>query len=377
MKSIFKYASFLLGTLFLTIHAFSSERARDLGIEFEGVPGQFNAITDVPGVKVGYSTIIFDEPTIARTGVSAIFPRGEKDSFDDAVMASSFVLNGNGEMTGTTWVNESGFLNGPIMVTNTHSVGMVHHSLIKWAIEKGLEIPSLPVVAETWDGFLNDINALHVKEKHVYEALNNPKSGAIEEGNVGSGTGMICYLFKGGIGTASRITEIEGKEYTVGVWVQANHGLREELTIRGIPFGKMQPLDKSLNRKNEGSIIIVIATDAPLLPIQLNRLAKRAALGLARTGSIAHNSSGDIFIAFSTANKGAISANGLMRLNALKNNQLDNLFQAVVEATEEAIINALVAAEPMEGKMGITVEAVDRKRLKVWLDKKSHEKNLI
>ena len=342
-------------------------RARDLGIPFEGSPGPLNAITDVAGVEVGYATLI--EGTSIRTGVTAVLPRG-KDS-KDPVFAGWFPLNGNGEMTGTTWIEESGFLEGPVMITNTHSVGAVQAAVVKWqhATGKMFQPFSYPIVAETYDGDLNDINGFHVKEEHVLAAIDSAKSGAIAEGNVGGGTGMICFRFKGGTGTSSRKT---ADGYTVGALAQCNFGLREHLMIAGVPVGRRipmtEPWDKPRgeavapahvlprNPQESGSIIIVVATDAPLLPSQCKRLAKRAAMGLARTGSIAGNGSGDIMIAFSTANPGAASAEPVANLQALANSKITQLFEATAYAVEEAIINAMVAAETMTGHSGRTVQ---------------------
>src|SRR5690349_3413249 len=294
------------------------ERARDLGVPFDGTPGKFNAITDVPGVEVGYTTLIGGEGKLergkgpVRTGVTAILPRG-RAAMNDPVFAGYFSLNGNGEMTGTAWVEESGFLEGPIVLTNTHSVGIARDAVIAWRLAHGGPDAegfawSLPVVAETWDGWLNDIDGFHVKPEHVADAIESAHSGAIEEGSVGGGTGMICYEFKGGIGTASRTVAAvadrgssEEKRYTVGVLVQANCGRRPQLTIRGLPIGKGIP-GSVFNQQETGSIIIIVATDAPLLPHQLKRLARRASLGLARTGSVSGNGSVELFIAFSTAN---------------------------------------------------------------------------
>lgn len=338
-------------------------RARDLGILFEGSPGPLNAITDVAGVEVGYTTLI--EGTGVRTGVTAVLPRG-KDS-KDPVFAGWFPLNGNGEMTGTTWIEESGFLEGPVMITNTHSVGAVQAAVVKWQHETGKMFQpfSYPIVAETYDGDLNDINGFHVKEHHVLAALSSARGGAIAEGNVGGGTGMICFRFKGGTGTSSRRTK-DG--YTVGVLAQCNFGLREHLMIAGVPVGRKIPMTEPWettnasthvlpqNPQESGSIIIVVATDAPLLPSQCKRLAKRAAMGLARTGSIAGNGSGDIMIAFSTANPGAAGAEPVATVQALANSKITQLFEGVAYATEEAIINAMVAAETMTGHSGRTVQ---------------------
>jgi D-aminopeptidase len=350
-------------------------KARDLGIPLNGTPGRHNAITDVPGLEVGHSTLIKGDGNLVvgkgpiRTGVTAILPRGKTY---DPCFGGWFSLNGNGEMTGTTWLEESGFLEGPIMLTNTHSVGTVRDALIKWQFEQGLydsfwedNFFLLPVVAETFDGMLNDINGFHVREQHVYEALDNAKSGDVAEGCVGSGTGMICHQFKGGIGTASRALE----QYTVGVLVQANYGYRAHLTIAGVPVGQeitdLLPVFKTGKPKIEtGSIIIVVATDAPLLPHQLKRLARRAALGLSKVGGIGGNTSGDIFIAFSTANKGAANRRGLRTLDMLPNDHRDELFIATIQATEEAILNAMTSATTMTGINGNTVYALPHQRVK-------------
>ena len=353
-------------------------RARDLGVPFDGNPGPLNAITDVGGVEVGATTLIRGEGPLkvgegpVRTGVTAIFPRGRENS--DPVYAGWFALNGNGEMTGTTWVEESGFLEGPVAITNTHSVGTVRDAIIAWQVKhKTLKQPwSLPVVAETWDGYLNDLNGFHVKPDDVFAALNSAKTGPVAEGNTGGGTGMICYGFKGGTGTASRILSGEEGGYTVGVLVQCNCGSRSQLTIAGVPVGKEIPegatgaanrLPGSESRGELGSIIIVIATDAPLLPHQLKRLAKRASLGLARTGSVSGNGSGDIFIAFSTANPYADSPQGPNVVRTVSNAHITPLFTATVEATEEAIVNAMVGAKTMTGIDGHTVEALPHEEL--------------
>jgi len=338
-------------------------RARDLGVPFDGTPGPLNAITDVSGVLVGHTTLISGEGKLqvgkgpVRTGVTAVLPRGK--NFDDAVFAGWYSQNGNGEMTGTTWVEESGFLVGPVMITNTHSVGVVRDAVIQWTMQHKKLGPdedwwSLPVVAETWDGWLNDINGFHVKPEDAFHAIDTARSGAVEEGNVGGGTGMICNEFKGGIGTSSRVVKINDVGYTVGVLVQCNYGRRPNLRIAGVPVGKEIPEDAayagaSFGSDERGSIIIVIATDAPLLSHQLKRLAHRATLGLGRTGSLSGNGSGDIFIAFSTANSGASNQKGVVDLKMLPNEKIDPLFAATVQATEEAIDNAMVAAETMTG----------------------------
>jgi D-aminopeptidase len=356
------------------------ERARDLGIPFDGTPGKFNAITDVPGVEVGYTTLISGEGKLERgkgpirTGVTAILPRGLSE-MNDSVFAGYFSLNGNGEMTGTAWVEESGFLEGPIVLTNTHSVGVARDAVIAWRLAHGGPDAegfawSLPVVAETWDGWLNDVDGFHVKPEHVARAIETAHGGAIEEGSVGGGTGMICYEFKGGTGTASRIVAAvadrgpsETKQYTIGVLVQANCGRRPQLTIRGIEIGKKIP--GAVYQKETGSIIIVIATDAPLLPHQLKRLARRASLGLARTGSVSGNGSGDLFIAFSTANPHAADSSPPTRtIETMPNDLMDPLFTATVEATEEAIINALVDNHDMTGRDDHKVPALPHDRLR-------------
>jgi len=288
----------------------SRARARDLGVPFEGTPGPLNAITDVRGVEVGMTTLISGNGALKvgtgpiRTGVTAILPRGKASK--DQVFAGWFSMNGNGEMTGTTWIEEAGFLEGPVLITNTHSVGVVRDASIKWSVEHGIasQAWSLPVVAETWDGVLNDINGFHVKPEHVFAALDGAAAGRVAEGNVGGGTGMICYGFKCGSGTASRRLAAGAGGYTVGVFVQANHGTRNLLRIAGVPIGDEIPQTPA-SRDELGSIIIVVATDAPLLPHQLKRIARRAALGLGRTGAASGNGSGDIFIAFSTANRGS------------------------------------------------------------------------
>jgi L-aminopeptidase/D-esterase-like protein len=350
-------------------------RARDLGVPFEGTPGPLNAITDVAGVEVGLTTIISGEGKLqvgkgpARTGVTAVLPRGRSGN---PVMAGWFSLNGNGEMTGTTWVEESGFLEGPIFITNTHSVGTVHQAAIEWAAKnaKNQQSWSLPIVAETWDGMLNDINGFHVKPEHVFQAIQTARGGAVPEGNVGGGTGMICFQFKCGTGTSSRRLPSETGGYTVGVLVQANFGLRPQLLVAGAPVGRETPLAPRSGGDNElGSIIIVVATDAPLLPHQLKRLARRASLGLARTGSTAGNGSGDIFVAFSTANSGAAAAELTADVTMLANDRMNPVFNAVVQATEEAIINALVAGETMRGINDVEVLGIPHDRLREVLRK--------
>jgi D-aminopeptidase len=347
-------------------------RARDLGVPFDGTAGPLNAITDVKGVEVGMTTLIRGEGALkvgegpVRTGVTAILPRGKASG--DPVMAAWFSLNGNGEMTGTTWIDEGGFLEGPIFITNTHSVGIVRDAAIAWSVkhQKLFQPWSLPVVAETWDGTLNDINGFHVKPEHVFQALDSARGGAVPEGNVGGGTGMICYEFKCGSGTASRHVSTAAGGFTVGVFVQANHGRRSELRIGGVPVGRELPVIRPPGDEAQelGSIIIVVGTDAPLMPHQLERLARRASHGLARTGATSGNGSGDIFIAFSTANPGAASKEDVAEVSMLSNSRISALFSATVEATEEAIVNALVAADTMTGIGDLTVEALPHDRLR-------------
>src|SRR5436305_2533671 len=356
-------------------------RARDLGIPFEGTPGKFNAITDVPGLEVGYTTLMSGEGKLkvgkgpVRTGVTAILPRGHA-SLNDPVYAGFFSLNGNGEMTGTAWVDESGFLEGPIVITNTHSVGVARDAVIAWRINHGAADKtgywwSLPVVAETWDGWLNDINGFHVKPADVWHARDSAHGGALEEGSVGGGTGMICYEFKGGNGTASRKVEIrpEGADknsspqsFIVGVFLQANFGRRPQLTIAGVPVGKEIPGD--VYKQESGSCIAVVATDAPLLPNQLKRLARRVSLGLARTGTISGNGSGDLFIAFSTANPNVVNPDQVThQVQTVPNDLMDPIFAGVVQATEEAAVNALVDNNSMTGRDNHRVEALPHDRL--------------
>jgi len=368
LPSVFLFAI----TAAVTTEAAQAEkpRARDLGVPFEGTPGPLNAITDVAGVEVGHTTLVSGDAV--RTGVTVVLPEGKRGK--NQVFAAWFTLNADGEMTGTTWIEESGILEGPVAITNTHSVGTVHQAVIEWSVRnvEGL-IWSLPVVAETWDGGLNDINGFHVKPEHVFAAIESAHGGAVTEGNVGGGTGMTAYQFKGGIGTSSRLVETDQGRFTVGALVQANYGFRSELRIAGVPVGQeIQDLMPEPGRPDDGdgSIIIVVATDAPLLPHQLKRIAKRASLGLARNGSIASNGSGDIFIAFSTAHKNiGTEAGGLYDLKMLGNADLDPLFQATVEASEEAVINALVAAETMTGRNGRTVYALPHDRLREVLRK--------
>ena len=359
-------------------------RARDLGIPFEGTRGPLNAITDVAGVEVGYTTLISGEGKLevgkgpVRTGVTAIVPRG-RNSQNDPVYAGTFSLNGNGEMTGTAWVEESGFLEGPIVITNTHSVGVARDAVIAWRVKNGAADNtgywwSLPVVAETWDGWLNDINGFHVKPEHVAQALDTAHAGAIEEGSVGGGTGMICYEFKGGNGTASRKIDIKAgkdnpaKTFTVGVFVQANFGRRAQLTIAGVPICKEIPGE--IYKQESGSCIAVVATDAPLLPHQLKRLARRVSLGLARTGSVSGNGSGDLFIAFSTANPKVADPDHVTHsVETIPNDLLDPIFAGVVQATEEAVVNALIDNHDMTGRDNHRVPALPHERVRELLKK--------
>jgi L-aminopeptidase/D-esterase-like protein len=352
-------------------------RARDLGVPFEGTPGALNAITDVAGIEVGHRTLISGEGKLnvgvgpVRTGVTAIFPRGKASV--DPVFAGWYSENGNGEMTGTTWVEESGFLYGPVMITNTHSVGVVRDAVIRWQFEHGPPAPaddwwSLPVVAETWDGYLNDINGFHVKPEDAVAAMQDAHGGPVEEGSVGGGTGMICNEFKGGIGTSSRKLSEKAGGYTVGVLVQCNYGIRRLLRVAGVPVGKEIP-GAPVWDQDTGSIIVVVATDAPLLPHQLKRLARRVTLGLGRDGSISGDESGDIFIAFSTANPGAGTSKAAPHLTMVQNEDMDPLFEATVQATEEAVINAMVASDTMTGIDGHRVEGLPHARLRDVLKK--------
>jgi len=364
--------------------AHSKPRARDLGVPFDGTPGPLNAITDVAGVTVGHTTLISGEGKLqvgngpVRTGVTAVLPRG-KDSMNNPVFAGWFSQNGNGEMTGTTWVEESGFLEGPVMITNTHSVGVVRDAVIQWRVQHGQPDPtgywwSLPVVAETWDGWLNDINGFHVKPADALHAIDSAHGGAVEEGNAGGGTGMICNGFKGGIGTSSRKLDEKSGGYRVGVLVQCNYGMRKNLRIAGVPVGREIPEDAAyantaFAQEDRGSIIVVVATDAPLLAHQLKRIARRVTLGLGRLGSTSGNGSGDIFIAFSTANSGAAKPDGLAQLTMLPNDQMNPLFEATVEATEEAVVNAMVAAETMTGIENHKVISLPHDKLRAMLKK--------
>ncbi len=380
-------------------------RARDLGVPFDGTPGPLNAITDVAGVTVGQVTIVSGKGPLVvgrgpvRTGVTAILPRGATNG--DPVMAGWFTLNGNGEMTGTTWLEESGFLAGPVMITNTHSVGVVRDAVIEWLVHKGFTFDwSLPVVAETWDGSLNDIYGFHVTKQDAFRALDSARTGPVAEGNVGGGTGMICHQFKGGIGTASRRFTIEDKTYTLGVLVQCNYGVRRLLRIAGVPVGAEipdllpcqdvpsgEPPPKADERYPRcpagvgtrepgpggigelGSIIVVVATDVPLLPHQLQRVARHVSLGIGKMGGLGANSSGDIYVAFSTANPGAAGTSGLHSVTFIPNEDITTVFEATVQATEESITNALVAAETMTGANDLRVTALPHDRLRAALQK--------
>jgi D-aminopeptidase len=334
----------------------TASRARDLGVPFDGTPGPFNAITDVKGVEVGFTTLISGEGRLqvgvgpVRTGVTAILPRGKNSR--DPVFGGWFTLNGNGEMTGTTTLDDLGFLEGPVIITNTHSVGVARDAVIAWRVNHGGPDAegyswSLPVVAETWDGYLNDANGFHIKPENVFHALDTAQSGPVEEGNVGGGTGSICYEFKGGTGTSSRVVAAKYGGYTVGVLLQCNYGRRSQLRIAGAPVGEEIP--GHVYNNDVGSIIVVVATDAPLIPTQLKRVAKHVSLGLGRGGGYSGDGSGDIFVAFSTANPGAADETGVRHLTMLPNEQLDAIFLATIQATEEAVVNALVAAKTMKG----------------------------
>jgi D-aminopeptidase len=357
-------------------------RARDLGIPFFGVPGPMNAITDVAGVEVGFATLVEGEGALqvgkgpVRTGVTAILPRGHEKP--GSVFGAYAVGNGNGEMTGTLWIDESGLVTTPILITNTHSVGVVRDAAIDWMVRKGVPEAwwGLPIVAETWDGYLNDLNGFHVTREHAFAALDGARGGPVAEGNVGGGTGMHTFEFKGGTGTSSRRVRVRDVgDYTVGVLVQSNFGRRWQLQVAGVPVGREWPEDAPFTtesgRPNElGSIIVVVATDAPLLPTQLRRIAARSAMGIARTGGTAGNGSGDIFVAFSTANATAASGEaGLQQLEFLPNDQLDGLFEATVLAVEEAIVNAMVAARTMTGIDDHRLVAIDHARLRAILEK--------
>jgi D-aminopeptidase len=378
MSPLLYTSMFLFSMALGTISAAQPKpRARDLGVPFDGTPGTNNAITDVNGVEVGHTTLISGSGKLVvgqgpvRTGVTAVLPRG-KDS-TDPVFGAWFTLNGNGEMTGTTWLEDSGFLDGPVMITNTHSVGVVRDAVIAWRVKRAPPDQngydwSLPVVAETYDGDLNDINGFHVKPEHAWHALDSAHSGPVEEGNVGGGTGMVCNEFKGGIGTSSRVLEAKYGGYTVGVLVQCNYGWRSQLRIAGVPVGR-ELQDHKVRDNDVGSIIVVVATDAPLIPTQLKRLVRRVSLGLGRDGSFSGDGSGDIFIAFSTANPEAAKSKGIRQIAMLPNESLNPLFLATVQATEEAVINAMVAAETMKGINDFEVIALPHDRLREVLKK--------
>jgi D-aminopeptidase len=370
--------------LALSLQAQAQQRARDLGVPFDGSPGPLNAITDVPGVEVGHTTLIAGDGKLQpgtgpiRTGVTAILPRGKTDT--EPVFAGYFSQNGNGEMTGTAWVEESGFAEGPILITNTHSVGVVRDAVIKWQVAKRSQarmfndLWSLPIVAETWDGYLNDINGFHVTDRDAIHALDSAQTGPVAEGAVGGGTGMVCYGFKGGIGTSSRKLDSKLGGFTVGVLVQCNCGRRPLLRIAGVPVGKEIGEDVPYAAtepkigQDVGSIIIVVATDAPLVSAQLKRLARRATLGLGRTGSISGNGSGDLFLAFSVANH-EVKSGGVNEVKMLGNDSLDPVFEATVEATEEAIVNAMVGAKTMVGIDGHRVIGLPHEKLREVLRK--------
>ena len=377
MKTLPAVCLAILAAFPASLAAQNKPRARDLGVPFDGEPGRYNAITDVKGVEVGHTTLISGSGKLqvgvgpVRTGVTAVLPRG-KDNLDP-VFGAWFTLNGNGEMTGTTWLEDSGILDGPVMITNTHSVGVVRDAVIAWRIKKAPADDdgyfwSLPVVAETSDDLLNDMNGFHVKPEDAFHALNSAQAGPVEEGSVGGGTGMICNEFKGGIGTSSRVIDARYGGYTVGVLVQCNYGWRSQLRIAGIPVGR--EISEHPTRSDDvGSIIVVVATDAPLIPTQLKRLVRRVSLGLGRDGSYSGDGSGDIFVAFSTANTGVASPRGIHELKMLPNQKLNPLFLATVQATEEAIVNAMVAADTMTGANDVTVYGLPHDKLREVLRK--------
>ncbi|WP_259089957.1 DmpA family aminopeptidase [Mucilaginibacter dorajii] len=368
----------------ITTSSFAQQRARDLGIKFDGSPGQYNAITDVKGVLVGYKTIIIGDGALVtgkgpvRTGVTVIMPNGKSI---DPLPAGWFSLNGDGEMTGTTVIDEYGLNYGPIGITNTNSVGVVRDAIGEWNMKnfsKGSLVDfsfGLPVAAETFDGILNDINGLHVKKEDVFEALNSAHGGKVEEGNVGGGTGMSLFNFKGGSGTSSRVIKIDTATYTIGVFVQGNFGGRKDLVISGVPVGKEWQGDMpTINRKpKDGSIIIIVATDAPLLPAQLKLVAKRASLGVARCGGIGRNGSGDIFLALSTVPPKDNAKGTLQTWTVLPKEQMDKVYQATVESVEESIINAMIAAKTMTGINGNTVYAIPHDKLMQVINSYSHK----
>ncbi|WUI02316.1 P1 family peptidase [Spirillospora sp. NBC_00431] len=361
-------------------------RARQFGLPLPGTPGPHNAITDVPGVRVGYTTLVSGDGPLkpgagpVRTGVTALLPRG-RDGFLDPCAAGMHSLNGNGEMTGSHWIAETGALTLPVMITNTHAVGPCHRGAIEWSLREspGFREWMLPVVAETWDGYLNDIGGDHVRAGHAVAAIDAASGGPVEEGSVGGGTGMNCYGYKGGSGTASRVVEYGSDSYTVGAFVQANFGTRRELTVCGVPVGADladdNPIedDDWLAPPGSGSVIAVIGTDAPLLPGQCAALARRVPLGLARTGAYGSHGSGDIFLAFSTANPGAISGGfpdgepGYDALRFVPWNRIDPFYEAVVQAVEEAVLNVLLAGRPMIGRDGHRSPALPHDRLKALL----------
>ena len=346
-------------------------RGRDLGLPFPGTPGPWNAITDVAGVEVGQVTLISGEGPLkvghgpVRTGVTAILPRG-RDKAHLPCAAGYYSLNGNGEMTGVVWIEESGELQTPITITNTHSCGVTRDATIRWLVGRGVGTGQdwgLPVAAETYDGDLNDINGFHVTAEHTMEALDGARSGPVAMGSVGGGTGMLTYDFKAGNGSASRVVEIAGQRYTLGVFVQSNFGRREDFTVLGVPVGRHLTQGK-LRGKEQGSVIAIVATDAPLMAHQLKRIARRVPLGLARTGTVGNNSSGDIFLAFSTANAQAFAQrSGVASMQALGNGDIDQLFLATVEATEEAVIDAMLMAETMTGRDGNTAVGLPAQEL--------------
>jgi D-aminopeptidase len=360
-------------------------RARDLGLPFEGRAGEFNALTDVPGVEIGFTTLIEGEGELQvgkgpiRTGVTAILPRGKRIK-PSPIWAGQFNLNGNGEMTGTHWINDAGYFISPICLTNSHSVGIAHHATMGWMVNQFKEFFvedhgwAMPVIAETYDGLTNDICGRHITEEHVISALTSAESGPVKEGNVGGGTGMMTYEFKGGTGTSSRIVKIGKREYTLGALVQSNFGTRKDLSILGVPVGKNMPenaIISEITGHEIGSIIVVIGTDLPLLPIQLRRIAKRAAIGIGRTGSPGGHYSGDIFLAFSIAND--IELPGIMReqppfysMEYINDHYFDDIYDATVQSVEESVINAMVAAESITTikPAGKTLEAIDHDRLK-------------
>lgn len=358
------------------------QRLRDAGIRIGTYPvGPHNAITDVPGVWVGHKTLIYDTPRVARTGVTVVLPRAGR-IWSDHAFAAFHSFNGCGELTGMHWLEESGLLAYPIALTTTHHVGTVHEAMVRYGQEHGCTtLSSLAVVGETWDGWLNDLDAFHLRAEHVYEALEAAAPGPVTEGNVGGGTGMVCYGFKGGIGTASRLVETKSDRYTIGVLVQANHGRRADLLVGGMPAGRqISPEHTPLARAeavDQNSIIILVATDAPLLPGQCRRLAQRAALGFARTGGIGHNGSGDIFLAFATGNHIPATADGLLETQMLPNEHMNPLFAAEAEAVEEAILNALCAAETMTGYQGRTAYALPLERVvqlwQAWEERPTYE----